>query len=72
MRDSAEGRQRNFKDWYDAIAKALREGQKRGVVRSDINANETVPFLIAAWEGTWCKGRNSQDSTDDAIRSKIA
>ena len=30
---------------------ALREGQKRGVVRSDINANETATFLIAAYEG---------------------
>jgi len=29
----------------------LREGQKRGVVRSDINANETATFLIAADEG---------------------
>ena len=40
-----------FKDWHDAMAGALREGQKRGVVRSDINANETATFLIAAYEG---------------------
>src|ERR1700722_10822560 len=31
-----------FKDWRDAIAQALREGQKRGVVRNDIDANETA------------------------------
>jgi TetR/AcrR family transcriptional regulator, transcriptional repressor for nem operon len=31
-----------FKDWHDAIAKALREGQKRGVVRNDIDANERL------------------------------
>ena len=40
-----------FKDWHDAMAGALREGQKRGVVGSDINANETAPFLVAAYEG---------------------
>ena len=39
-----------FKDWHDAMAGALREGQKRGAVRSDINANETAAFLIAAYE----------------------
>src|ERR1700720_104443 len=31
-----------FKDWHDAIAKALREGQKSGVVRNDIDANERL------------------------------
>jgi TetR/AcrR family transcriptional repressor of nem operon len=36
-----------YKDWHDAMAEALREGQKRRVVRSDINANETARFLIA-------------------------
>ena len=39
-----------FKDWHDAMAEALREGQKRGAARSDINANETAAFLIAAYE----------------------
>jgi TetR/AcrR family transcriptional regulator, transcriptional repressor for nem operon len=52
---------RVFKDWHDAIAKALREGRKRRVVRSDINANETATFLIAAWEGYVVLGKNSQD-----------
>jgi TetR/AcrR family transcriptional regulator, transcriptional repressor for nem operon len=50
-----------YKDWHDAMADALREGQKRGVVRSDINANETATFLIAAWEGYVVLGKNSQD-----------
>ncbi len=52
---------RIYKDWHDAIAEALREGQKRRVVRSDINANETATFLIAAWEGYAVLGKNSQD-----------
>ena len=52
---------RVYKDWHDAMAEALREGQKRRVVRSDINANETATFLIAAWEGYVVLGKNSQD-----------
>ena len=52
---------RVYKDWHDAMAEALREGQKRRVVRSDINANETATFLIATWEGYVALGKNSQD-----------
>jgi TetR/AcrR family transcriptional regulator, transcriptional repressor for nem operon len=52
---------RIYKDWHDAVAEALREGQKRQVVRSDINANETATFLLAAWEGYAVLGKNSQD-----------
>jgi len=52
---------RVYKDWRVAMAGALREGQKRRVVRSDINANETATFLIAAWEGYVVLGKNSQD-----------
>jgi TetR/AcrR family transcriptional repressor of nem operon len=50
-----------YKNWHDAMAEALREGQKRRVVRSDINPNETATFLIAAWEGYVVLGKNSQD-----------
>src|ERR1700678_2588703 len=52
---------RLYKAWHDAMAEALREGQKRGVVRSDIDANETATFLIAALEGYVVLGKNSQD-----------
>src|SRR6266853_132667 len=52
---------RLYKNWHDAMAEALREGQKRRVVRSDINANETATFLMAAWEGYVVLGKNSQD-----------
>ena len=52
---------RLYKDWHDAMAEALREGQKRRMVRSDINANETAMFLIAAWEGYVVLGKSSQD-----------
>lgn len=50
-----------FRDWHDAIAEALREGQKRGTVRSDVNASETATFLVAAYEGYVVLAKNSQD-----------
>jgi hypothetical protein len=52
---------RVYKEWHDAMADALREGQKHGVVRNDINANEAATFLMAAWEGYVVLGKNSQD-----------
>jgi TetR/AcrR family transcriptional regulator, transcriptional repressor for nem operon len=51
-----------FKDWHDAVAEALRAGQKRRVVRSDIDPNETATFLIAAYEGYVVLAKNSQDA----------
>jgi TetR/AcrR family transcriptional regulator, transcriptional repressor for nem operon len=53
---------RLFRDWHDAVAGALREGQKRGLVRNDINANETATFLIATYEGYVVLTKNSQDA----------
>jgi TetR/AcrR family transcriptional repressor of nem operon len=50
-----------YKDWHLAMTEALREGQKRRIVRSDINADETAMFVIAAWEGYVVLGKNSQD-----------
>ena len=50
-----------FKDWHDAIAVALRQGQKRGLVRRDVDAGETATFLIAANEGLLSLVKNSQD-----------
>ncbi len=51
-----------FKVWHEAIAVALRGGQKRGVVRSDVNADETATFLIAAVEGYVSLAKNSQST----------
>jgi hypothetical protein len=47
---------------HDAIAKGLREGQERGVVRNDIDANETATLLIAAYEGYVVLGKSSHDA----------
>jgi len=52
---------RLFRNWHDAVAGALREGQKRGLVRNDIDANETATFLIATYEGYVVLTKNSQD-----------
>jgi TetR/AcrR family transcriptional repressor of nem operon len=52
---------RVYRDWHDAMAEALREGQKRRMVRSDIDADETATFVLAAWEGYAVLGKNSQD-----------
>jgi len=51
-----------FREWHDAIAKALSEGQKRMVVRSDIDADETATFLIAAYEGYVVLANNLHDA----------
>jgi len=51
-----------FKDWHDAVAGALRQGQKRGLVRNDIDANETATFLIATYEGYVVLTKTSQDA----------
>jgi AcrR family transcriptional regulator len=40
-----------FDEWRSAVATALRQGQKRGTVRKDVDADESAIFLIAAYEG---------------------
>jgi hypothetical protein len=40
-----------FDDWRGAMATALRQGQKRGTVGKDVDADESAIFLIAAYEG---------------------
>ena len=53
---------RLFKDWHDAIKRALRTGQKHGVVRNDVDPDEAATFLIAAYEGYFSLAKNSQDA----------
>ncbi len=62
-----------FRQWHDGIAAALREGQKRGMVRSDVDPDETAIFLIAVNEGCWSLAKNSQDVRvlKSGIRSMI-
>jgi AcrR family transcriptional regulator len=52
---------RVFDLWHDAIEDSLRQGQKLGLVRKDIDPDETATFLIAAYEGYISLSKNSQD-----------
>jgi AcrR family transcriptional regulator len=52
---------RVFAIWHGAIAGALRDGQKRGRVKKDIDVDETATFLMAAYEGYISLAKNSQD-----------
>lgn len=51
-----------FKDWHGAITGALREGQKRKLVRNDVDSNAVATFLIATYEGYLSLAKNSQDA----------
>lgn len=50
-----------FRDWRDAIAAALRAGQKRGQVRREIDPTETATFLVALYEGYISLAKNAQE-----------
>ncbi len=51
-----------FRQWRQGIAKALRRGQERGQVRSDIDPLESADFFIAALEGSLSLAKNAQDT----------
>jgi len=51
-----------FSRWYDGIAAALREGQKCGLVRSDVDPHETAIFLVAVYEGYLSLAKTLQDA----------
>jgi TetR/AcrR family transcriptional regulator, transcriptional repressor for nem operon len=53
---------RVFKDWHRAITVALREGQRRRLVRNDVEADEAATSLIATYEGYLSLAKNSQDA----------
>lgn len=50
-----------FHEWQQGIAGALREGQIRRQVRSDMEPDETAGFLIAMYEGYVLQAKNSRD-----------
>jgi TetR/AcrR family transcriptional repressor of nem operon len=51
-----------FSDWHRAIVAALRQGQKRGLVRSDADPDKWAGFLVALYEGYVSLAKNSQDA----------
>jgi len=52
-----------FWKWQSAIESALRNGKKRGMVRSDINPEEMASFLIATYEGYISLAKSHQSAT---------
>jgi TetR/AcrR family transcriptional regulator, transcriptional repressor for nem operon len=52
-----------FRAWQNAIASSLEEGQKRELVRRDLDVRETATFLVALYEGYLSLAKNAQDET---------
>jgi AcrR family transcriptional regulator len=50
-----------FTAWQAAIAVALRDGQTRALVRTNIDAGETATFLVALYEGYVSLAKSAQD-----------
>jgi AcrR family transcriptional regulator len=50
-----------FHAWQEGVAAALREGQRDGRVRRDVEPVETAAFLIAMVEGYGSLAKNAQD-----------
>jgi TetR/AcrR family transcriptional repressor of nem operon len=50
-----------FEAWRDAVASVLREGQRHGSVRRDVEPNDAAGLLIAMVEGYGSLGKNAQD-----------
>ena len=53
--------ERIFRSWQQGIAVALRRGQSQGMVRRDLDPEETANFLIAMVEGYEVLAKNAQD-----------
>lgn len=51
-----------FDGWQNEIAGALQAGQKRGLVRRDLDAAESATFLVATYEGYMSLAKNAQDA----------
>ncbi len=50
-----------FHDWESSIAQALRRGQARRLVRTDVDVDEVARFIVAAYEGYISLAKNFQD-----------
>ena len=50
-----------FRDWQDGVAAALRDGQKHGRVRRDLEPAQAAGLLIAMVEGYGSLAKNAQD-----------
>ena len=62
-----------FRDWQDGVAAALRDGQKHGKVRRDLEPAQAAGLLIAMVEGYGALAKNAQDAKvmEDGIRNIV-
>lgn len=51
-----------FDDWRGGITAALRDGQKRGLVRGDVQPSDAALFIVATLEGYTSLATNSRDA----------
>jgi TetR/AcrR family transcriptional repressor of nem operon len=54
--------ERLFLAWQEGVATLLRKGQSQGMVRRDLNPDETASFLVAMVEGYASLAKNAQDA----------
>ena len=62
-----------FRNWQDGVAAALRDGQKQGKVRRDLEPSQAAGLLIAMVEGYGALAKNAQDGKvmEEGIRSIV-
>ncbi len=53
--------ERIFHAWQEGVARVLRRGQHQGIVRRDLDPEQTASFLIAMVEGYEVLAKNAQD-----------
>jgi TetR/AcrR family transcriptional regulator, transcriptional repressor for nem operon len=52
---------KQFHDWQEGIAAALRKGQSENTVRPDLDTRATASFLVAMYEGYVMLAQNAHD-----------
>ncbi len=52
---------RLFERWQDGVAAALQRGQKRGLVRADVDCGEAAALLVATYEGFLSLAKAARD-----------
>jgi TetR/AcrR family transcriptional regulator, transcriptional repressor for nem operon len=62
-----------FRDWQDGVSAALRDGQKHGKVRRDLEPAQSAGLLIAMVEGYGALAKNAQDAKvmEEGIRNIV-
>src|SRR5580693_8208178 len=62
-----------FRDWQEGVAAALRDGQKHGKVRRDLEPAQAAGLLIAMVEGYGSLAKNAQDAKvmEEGIRNIV-